>query len=494
MDCSICFEILNQDKNIAVTECSHKFHLKCLQLWLKTNENSTCPVCRQGIVESDTSNLAKELQEILSNEEGVIDKETAILYLDQISKGISTSPQVYNSLILYNTKLLVDVMDEPVDYIMKHKLYSLLRYHNYDDYEYDLLVLDDVTLVDYIQFERPLTVYNIANYGCTNLLNYVIENYPERITNDLYSNDRYDLVFQKTNLLGVACLYSRLELLPILVQHFDINAVNIWNCTTLYPAIASGNLQVVKWLVKNGINVNLTHVCGNSPLFYAIETKQNSIAWYLINNGAHIDYRTISICVSHSCSVAMLRYLLKHTPKPIVQTKSPHLCSNQVYTTQHIDSKGCWCIDCKDVRKDGHNCSFVMSSLLQTACYASKYEMILLLQSSSDCINDEAEFCFNFEHHVDWLKETNHKQIDYFTQIKENDLKKLLYTNCKYPDHCKPVCDYINGILERGKPVSYKHQRKIVRKLVAEATKKIYQEMWNPRPGGLGLYNSFLYR
>ncbi|XP_023224947.1 uncharacterized protein LOC111625909 isoform X2 [Centruroides sculpturatus] len=46
-ECPICFEtILNQEEEC--TPCEHKFHVKCLQSWLK--KETTCPVCRSHVL------------------------------------------------------------------------------------------------------------------------------------------------------------------------------------------------------------------------------------------------------------------------------------------------------------------------------------------------------------------------------------------------------------------------------------------------------------
>ena len=45
-ECPICFES-NNDFNITTTNCGHRFHTKCIDIWLE--ENYDCPMCRQLI-------------------------------------------------------------------------------------------------------------------------------------------------------------------------------------------------------------------------------------------------------------------------------------------------------------------------------------------------------------------------------------------------------------------------------------------------------------
>jgi len=44
-ECPICFEFLNTS-DIAVLDCNHKYHLKCLYKWYrKKGSNYKCPEC-----------------------------------------------------------------------------------------------------------------------------------------------------------------------------------------------------------------------------------------------------------------------------------------------------------------------------------------------------------------------------------------------------------------------------------------------------------------
>ena len=46
--CPICFEELGET-NIAVMECGHKFHFKCMVKWNSTDNGDTCPMCRADL-------------------------------------------------------------------------------------------------------------------------------------------------------------------------------------------------------------------------------------------------------------------------------------------------------------------------------------------------------------------------------------------------------------------------------------------------------------
>ena len=47
-ECSICMEALDS-KNIAVMDCGHHFHYKCIFKWNLTQEGDRCPLCREDL-------------------------------------------------------------------------------------------------------------------------------------------------------------------------------------------------------------------------------------------------------------------------------------------------------------------------------------------------------------------------------------------------------------------------------------------------------------
>jgi hypothetical protein len=44
-ECMICLEPLEYD--VAILNCNHKIHLKCVQQWIETKKNilNLCPIC-----------------------------------------------------------------------------------------------------------------------------------------------------------------------------------------------------------------------------------------------------------------------------------------------------------------------------------------------------------------------------------------------------------------------------------------------------------------
>ena len=51
-ECTIC---LSNNKNLIKLECSHVFHHKCINEWIKINP--TCPICRRKVSKINLINL-----------------------------------------------------------------------------------------------------------------------------------------------------------------------------------------------------------------------------------------------------------------------------------------------------------------------------------------------------------------------------------------------------------------------------------------------------
>ncbi|XP_071078295.1 E3 ubiquitin-protein ligase RLIM-like [Desmodus rotundus] len=49
-ECSICITEYREGSQLRILPCSHEFHVRCIDRWL--SDNSTCPICRQNVVDS----------------------------------------------------------------------------------------------------------------------------------------------------------------------------------------------------------------------------------------------------------------------------------------------------------------------------------------------------------------------------------------------------------------------------------------------------------
>ena len=60
-DCPVCFDILNE--HVYETICKHKFHMKCILLWVNTikQQNKSCPVCRHELSQCSIQQTYKKM-------------------------------------------------------------------------------------------------------------------------------------------------------------------------------------------------------------------------------------------------------------------------------------------------------------------------------------------------------------------------------------------------------------------------------------------------
>ena len=83
--CAICLDDFegSETKSECTLKCGHKFHSKCLCLWL-LNLNATCPICRSTSMNCDHCPTEREydnIQQIISH-----DKETASVIIKFLIK------------------------------------------------------------------------------------------------------------------------------------------------------------------------------------------------------------------------------------------------------------------------------------------------------------------------------------------------------------------------------------------------------------------------
>lgn len=468
-ECLICHEALDISKNFLSTECGHSYHYSCFKLW----DKDTCPYCRQQPVDT-TLPILKQLPSLLESTK--VDTRTIILNLHHYFTGVSNLDAVNRSLLLYNTRLLIDTMDNPIHYIIKNKLYALLQFYEYTEYEDELLVLDDVSTCEYIQCHDE-TLHKMVKLNSVNLL----QHFQDKINpHQLYGNEKYNRVLNKMNLLGVACFYEcSPDVLEILIKYIDINAVNDWGCTAVYAAIASGSLAHVKWLVNHGIHLHLNHKCGNSPLFYAIETGNTHIAHYLINKGMPVSSRLLGACVmrfrgSSSRALGMLKRVSSMCTIDDDNGSSRLCCS---FTEPHragvlsTEKCACWCTEC--ARKD-HTCLIVQQTVIHSACSSGNFEMVLYLLSKFPQLRSRSvKKCKWFDEHIQAESPADALYIDH---VLTNNFRALMARSHFNSDYYNHVVNYMVGMIERPGPLSFKKQRRILKKLTKEAR----DALWTP--------------
>ena len=101
MDCTICFEPINERTGSATLSCSHIFHFGCLARWILKNQ--TCPYCRhaanafESIHQDEESDTESEYESTAASQE-----EPALRWI-RIGPGHwRTFPQVIREIPEFN--------------------------------------------------------------------------------------------------------------------------------------------------------------------------------------------------------------------------------------------------------------------------------------------------------------------------------------------------------------------------------------------------------
>ncbi|KAL0914856.1 hypothetical protein M5K25_015240 [Dendrobium thyrsiflorum] len=55
IDCVICLCKIRRAKETAALRCRHAFHMQCLDGWKKKSKGTTCPLCRDNLIDGASS-------------------------------------------------------------------------------------------------------------------------------------------------------------------------------------------------------------------------------------------------------------------------------------------------------------------------------------------------------------------------------------------------------------------------------------------------------
>ena len=121
LECPICSNIIEFDKNNVKTECGHSFCLKCLLTSLKTSPN--CPICRQEIFKYnevkklDTNIIIEIANRILENSLDDIYNLKKLIH-QSIIKTITSSCDCVNTIC----NQAMNLKKEEIDYLKKKQM------------------------------------------------------------------------------------------------------------------------------------------------------------------------------------------------------------------------------------------------------------------------------------------------------------------------------------------------------------------------------------
>ena len=100
----------------------------------------------------------------------------------------------------------------------------------------------------------------------------------------------------KRSVLHYAAKSGSLEIVKYLVKHgANVNCKNKWNNSVLYNAAMSGSLEIIKCLVEHGADVNSKTKEGASVFHYAANSCSLEVVKCLVEHGADQIVRTTGI-------------------------------------------------------------------------------------------------------------------------------------------------------------------------------------------------------
>ena len=96
-NCAICLESINKDKNIAITECGHKFCFQCIGKTL-VDVGNNCPLCRRTLIEFNNTNEddddetigSDDTYSVFSDSSSISDEEDNISYISDNEESRNT--------------------------------------------------------------------------------------------------------------------------------------------------------------------------------------------------------------------------------------------------------------------------------------------------------------------------------------------------------------------------------------------------------------------
>jgi len=134
--------------------------------------------------------------------------------------------------------------------------------------------------------KKSIDLYESASIGDLERVQHHLKVSPESISS--YSNDGFTP-------LGLACYFGHLEIVKFLVNNgADINKAssNSFHVAPLHSATAISNFEITEYLLANGANLNVRQQSGVTQLHSAAHNGQPKIAQLLIEHGADINVRT----------------------------------------------------------------------------------------------------------------------------------------------------------------------------------------------------------
>lgn len=133
---------------------------------------------------------------------------------------------------------------------------------------------------------NKLDLYEAASIGDLNSVMQHLTNQPSSIHS--YSSDGFTP-------LGLACYFGHLEIVKYLVNHgADVNKAssNSFHVAPIHSATAISDYEITAFLLEYGADVNAKQQSGVTPLHSAAHNGKLNIAKLLVDHGADINAKT----------------------------------------------------------------------------------------------------------------------------------------------------------------------------------------------------------
>ena len=160
----------------------------------------------------------------------------------------------------------------------------------------------NIQLVKFVKDYNNRKIIDILKNGCD--LKSVNNRYDLDFFNTAVSHDDIEMVklllsqgfkVNKVNHYGNLSISwcISIEMAKYLVENgIDINFKGKDGLTPLHDLIISGRLEIAKYILKKGAKINAQDNFGFTPLLFAVTSDPVSFIHYLINNGANVNNRT----------------------------------------------------------------------------------------------------------------------------------------------------------------------------------------------------------
>ena len=112
------------------------------------------------------------------------------------------------------------------------------------------------------------------------------------VTMTLQGQDR--IIIQEPEIFIAACEGNVVKLKSLLGDTADIEVQNQQGASLLHKAVECSQVEVVAYLIEIGIDINKEDNLGRTPLFIAVETKNEELADLLRNKNAKVNFNIIN--------------------------------------------------------------------------------------------------------------------------------------------------------------------------------------------------------